>query len=136
MTLKHISFYVILLTSIGACSQKNVAGKSLKKTDRKIQVINLSDFKEKLLNNPVTLIDVRTAEEYQAGYIGNAINIGIKNKTDFKAGASRLDKSKPVYLYCHSGVRSKRASKLLKKMGFDSIYDFSGGWKTWSKTQN
>ena len=79
------------------------------------------------------LIDVRSAKEYGAGHIDNAINIDIANKEKFKQEINRLDKSKPVYIYCYSGIRSYRASKVIETEGFKEIYDFSGGWKAWNK---
>ena len=49
-----------------------------------------------------------------------------------KKEINKLDKNKPIYIYCYSGVRSNRASKILKTAGFNQIYDYEGGWKAWS----
>jgi len=47
----------------------------------------------------------------------------------------RLDQEIPIYLYCYKGVRSRRASQILKELNFKIIYDFTGGWKAWKKNQ-
>ncbi len=78
-------------------------------------------------------MDVRRPDEYAKGYIDDAINISMSDIETFKIEVSKLDTSKPIYLYCYSGVRSNRIGKVVKKLGFEEVYDFSGGWKVWSK---
>ncbi len=95
--------------------------------------MTIKTLKKEVLGKQKQLIDVRTPREYNNGYIDNAININIYNKDNFKTSVNQLDKSKPVYVYCYSGVRSKTAYKVLKNLGFTKIYDYSGGWKEWSK---
>ena len=97
--------------------------------------INIETIKEEVIGKDVQFIDVRTLKEYNDGYIDDAVHIGIANKENFKKQISTLDKLKPVYIYCYSGVRSNRACKILKAAGFKEVYDFSGGWKAWSKQQ-
>jgi len=92
----------------------------------------LSNQKETVIDKGVQLIDIRTPEEYANGYIDDAANIPIADKATFITEFSKLDKEKPVYIYCYSGVRSHRAGNLLKELGFKEIYDFKGGWKVWS----
>jgi len=131
MPVRHHVFYLLLLLfSFFSCAQKAKNGKPY----AEVQVIDLPNFKKKLLDKSIVIIDVRTEDEYSLGHIKEAINIGIKNKREFKNQVSKLNTSQPIYLYCQSGVRSRRAGKVLRKLGFDSIYDFSGGWKTWSKS--
>ena len=88
---------------------------------------------ELLVNQNIQLIDVRKPKEYRAGHIDDAVNINISDRSAFKKVAEKLDKNQPVYVYCKAGVRSNKASKLLQKMGFTSIYDYSGGWDKWSQ---
>lgn len=79
-----------------------------------------------------TLIDVRTASEYAQGHLPNAKLIDIYS-SDFESRVSKLDKSKPVFVYCKAGSRSSAASKVLVDLGFKEIYDLSGGILAWSK---
>ena len=83
-----------------------------------------------LMNQDVQLIDVRTSEEYSKGFIEEAQNIDY-NSTDFANKISKLDKNKPVLLYCAMGGRSSKASKVFKSQGFKKIYDLKGGFLSW-----
>lgn len=76
------------------------------------------------------LLDVRTAGEYNEGHIKGAVNIDWYSP-DFQQQVSKLDKSKPVFLYCKSGGRSGQAAQVLKNMGFTEIYDLDGGITRW-----
>ena len=78
------------------------------------------------------VIDVRTPSEYEQGYIGEAALLDFL-APDFKEKAQKLDKNKPVYLYCRSGGRSGRASKVLKGLGFTEINDLNGGYSAWQR---
>ncbi len=98
----------------------------------KVSIIDITVFKEAVIGKDVQLIDIRTSKEYSAGYIDDARNISIADIDNFNAQFSKLNKEKPVYLYCYSGVRSNRASKKLLAMGFKYVYDFKGGYKAWS----
>lgn len=95
--------------------------------------ITLETLKADALGKDVQFIDVRTPEEYTRGHIDDAINIDIANLENFKAEVSKLEKAQPIYLYCHRGGRSNKASKVLQALGFQTIYDFSGGWLAWSQ---
>lgn len=78
------------------------------------------------------LIDVRTALEFNQGHIKNAKNIDFYNRNKFVSEINKLNKNKPVYLYCRSGVRSYKAAKVLSKLGFTEIYDLKGGILRWN----
>ena len=94
------------------------------------QVISAKEFKEKLGDENIQLIDVRTAEEFNAGKIGNASNIDFYGD-NFQNELEKLDKSKPVMVYCASGGRSGKTANMMKSMGFKEVYDLSGGYKGW-----
>jgi len=99
-----------------------------------IQKIEVSTFKEHIKNKEVQLIDVRTPKEYKQGAIKNAILMNFY-EDNFEEQLLTLNKEKPVYLYCHSGGRSGKASKKLFHLGFKKIYDLKGGYKAWQKTK-
>ena len=73
------------------------------------------------------LLDVRTPEEVAAGALEGANNLNIKD-ADFKEKLAKLDKDKPVFVYCQGGVRSAKAADICKEMGFKEIYDMEGGY--------
>jgi thioredoxin len=89
-------------------------------------------FFEKIKATPnAQIIDVRTPGEYASQHIENAQNINW-NGNDFVAKAEKLDKSKPVFVYCMVGGRSKKASDKLIEMGFAKVYDLEGGIMKWN----
>ena len=76
------------------------------------------------------LVDVRTEQEYQQGHIANAINIDMKKDNFIKLAESKLDKSKPVAVYCKGGIRSRIAAKRLLEKGY-MIYNLERGYDSW-----
>ena len=94
-----------------------------------LQLVEKEKF-EQLMKQEVQLIDVRTSGEFQGGTIGDAQNIDF-NAPDFKAQVSKLDKDKPVLVFCAAGGRSAGASKVLDSLGFKRIYDLRGGYRGW-----
>ena len=96
----------------------------LKKNVRNIDEITFSEL-EKIKNNSL-LIDVRSVQEYNEGHLDRAINIPIYNlKEDVYKNIT--DKNVNIVLYCQTGSRSKKASKILKEMGFNYVYNLKGG---------
>lgn len=73
----------------------------------------------------VTLLDTRTPREYERGNVDGFINIPVD---DLRQRMDELDKSKPVYVMCQSGLRSYIACRILTQNGYD-CYNFSGGYR-------
>ena len=91
----------------------------------------------------ITLLDVRSPAEYsgEAGYpcdprqghIDGALNLPLDElQFDVPAVVARLDASKPVIAYCHSGQRSEIAAALLRSAGLDAT-NYEGSWHEWSR---
>jgi rhodanese-related sulfurtransferase len=74
----------------------------------------------------VTVIDVRTPDEFAAGYIDGATLIDFY-EPDFADAIAALDRDGEYLLYCRSGSRSGQASALMAELGFDQVYDLDGG---------
>ena len=95
------------------------------------QVLNANDFEKKMESvRERTLLDVRTESEYTQGHLANATLIDFYKK-DFKLHLSKLDKNKPIFLYCAVGGRSSSASKILAELNFKEVYDLQGGMSAW-----
>ncbi|AVR47282.1 rhodanese-like domain-containing protein [Christiangramia fulva] len=77
------------------------------------------------------ILDVRTQEEVDEGYIPEAKNIDIYKGQGFINEVEKLDKSKHYYIYCRSGKRSAQACSLLDQMGFEETYNLLGGFSEW-----
>lgn len=123
-----------ILISILACFTFFIACKGQKPKEG-YKSITLDTLKNDVIGKDVQLIDVRTNIEYKNGHIDDAINMNIVNSKKFKEQANQLNKNEPVYLYCKSGTRSYRASKLLQKLGFETVFDYAGGWSEWNANQ-
>ena len=79
------------------------------------------------------LIDVRGSGEFINGHIKDAQNINW-NSPEFEGEVSKLDKSKPIFVYCLSGGRSASAVTKLKEMQFKEIYELKGGVSAWTRS--
>lgn len=100
--------------------------------NHKYESIAPKAFAEKIDSCKVAqILDVRTPEEYMSEHIEGAENVNW-NGSDFEAQASQFDKTKPVFVYCMSGGRSKKAADKLSEMGFSKIYELDGGFIKWS----
>lgn len=92
----------------------------------------LEDMPKLLGDASVTLLDVRTAEEYNRGHIDGFINIPVDYLRE-RLGA--LDFGKPVYVMCQSGLRSYIAARILAGNGYD-CYNFTGGFRFYDAVMN
>ena len=77
------------------------------------------------------ILDVRTAEEMEEGYIPDAINIDIYLGQEFLDEIEKLDNSKNYYVYCRSGNRSRQACALMNNMGIPNAFNLEGGIIEW-----
>ncbi len=93
--------------------------------------LSVKAFAEKLTTQKVQLLDVRTAGEFQTGHLKNALQADWLNKEQFAQRVQFLDKSKPVLVYCASGVRSAAAAKWLLDIGFTDVQNLKGGLLSW-----
>ncbi|MFH6944435.1 thioredoxin domain-containing protein [Flavobacterium sp. FlaQc-50] len=116
---------LLLLTvfTITSCNQKQT---------NSFEEISPKVFAEKIktTENP-QILDVRTPDEFASEHIDNAINVNW-NDEDFATKAATYDKSKPVFVYCLSGGRSKKAAAKLNELGFTTVYELEGGIMSWN----
>ena len=82
----------------------------------------------KLISNKETLVvDARKSFEYDVGTFKNSINPNIQNFRDFPKYLKKIDKAKPVAMFCTGGIRCEKASIFLKKKGFKNVFQLKGG---------
>ncbi len=98
----------------------------------KAVLLSVAEFKSKLGEEDVQLIDVRRDWEVEEGKIENAVNMDVADWDAFVSSASGLDKTKPVLVYCKAGGRSAMAAEYLAEEGFQ-VFDLDGGYTAWSK---
>ncbi len=96
-----------------------------------IRHLDVANFNNAIKGKVGTLIDIRTPKEYNDYHIPGAKMIDYKND-NFKTEFGKLDKKVPVLIYCRSGARSGRATKVLEKMGY-KVYNLDHGMIDWKK---
>jgi thioredoxin len=122
MKFRHL-FFLLLSFTILSCNGQ---------ASKKIENIAPEAFSKKIKETPnAQILDVRTPEEFASEHIENAVNVDWLG-SDFVANAEKLDKSKPVFVYCKSGGRSSKAAAKLAELGFKNIYELQGGILKWS----
>lgn len=104
---------------------ENIAGGVLKQW-------HLADVGNLPRDGSVTLLDTRTVEEFAHGHIDGFTNIPVD---ELRERLGELDKSKPVYVICQSGLRSYIACRILVGNGFE-CYNFSGGFRFYDAVMN
>lgn len=96
------------------------------------QSVSVAQFEQKIASaQRPQVIDVRTPGEYAEGHLKNAVNIDFK-ADNFDASLGKLDKSKPVFVYCLSGHRSSGAAAKMQELGFSEVYTLDGGIAKWN----
>lgn len=97
-----------------------------------IPIIDVETLKElRETNHTLTLIDVREQSEWDQMHIPGAIHIP-KDQLAEKIHSITTDKQAPIYLHCHSGIRSLQAAEYLQEIGFNNVYSVKGGIMGWA----
>lgn len=99
---------------------------------QKVELVAPAAFEKKMSAQKGQVIDVRTPKEFKSGHIAGAVNLHVYDK-DFEQRVDKLDKNKPVYVYCKAGSRSAEATETLKGKGFKTIVELDGGMDAWSE---
>jgi len=98
-------------------------GKTVKAAVRNISAKEAKAIMDE--GKPYTLLDVRTSGEFGEGHIKGAKLIPV-DEVEFRAPKELPDKNAVILVYCASGARSARASKILAKMGYVNVNNFGG----------
>ena len=115
-----ILFLILIITTLSACSSKNDSATSDYST---ITAKEAKDMMDK--DSTITILDVRTEEEFNTGHIDGAILIPDTDILE-KAEETLTDKSATILVYCRSGRRSALAAADLVELGYSNVYDFGG----------
>ena len=117
-------FYTLLIAgafSISLASAQDTSGLA----------VQHKKFERMMKKKNTVILDVRTLEEYESGYIGNAVNYNVLDSVTFLHSIYALDKDKKFLLYCKSGRRSGKALVMMKDMGFRKVHHLKGGITEW-----
>lgn len=94
----------------------------------KVKIFHWHDVNSLPRDGSVTLLDIRTANEYNRGHINGFINIPLDS---LRSRLTEIDKTKPVYVTCQVGLRGYIAARILSQNGFD-VYNLSGGYRLYN----
>lgn len=92
--------------------------------------LNANKFNELVKNNPGSLIDVRTQQEFNNGHLKAAGQLNYYS-LNFNQKLLLLSKTEPIYLYCNTGYRSKKAAEFLALYGYTKVYNLEKGIMNW-----
>lgn len=95
------------------------------KQENGVKKIEAQKAKELMDAGGVTVVDVRTAEEYAEAHVPGAVLVPL-DTIGGKAPAELPDKEAKLLVYCRSGRRSAQAAEQLAALGYSDVYDFGG----------
>ena len=121
------SFLFAVLCLLTSCLDENT-------NSAEVKLVTADEMQSILELEDVQLIDVRSSTEYDETHLVNAQNIDFNSPT-FDDDIAKLDKAKPVILYCKGGGRSAKCAKKLKDAGFKKVYDLEGGISKWQHSE-
>ncbi len=98
-----------------------------------VKNVSVSEAEKLIQEGKVTVVDVRTPEEFKEGHIAGAKNVNVMDKKSFEPQLAELDKDKPVLVHCQAGGRSSRSLPTLEKLGFTKVYHLNEGFAAWEK---
>ena len=89
--------------------------------------LNPIEWNKLIKKKDTHIIDTRKPFEYDVGTFKKSVNPNVKNFRDFPKYLNKLEKDKPVAMFCTGGIRCEKTSVYLKKKGFKNIYQLNGG---------
>ncbi len=95
---------------------------------KKVKQFHWHDVKDLPKDGSITFLDVRTGGERRRGSIEGTVHIPVDELRD---RMGELDAGKPVYVHCHSGLRSYIACRILTQNGFDA-FNLAGGYRLYA----
>jgi len=94
----------------------------------KLNQMSVHELDSALPSRDLQVVDVRSPDEWQAGHMPGASYIFLP---ELGKKSKRLDKEKPVAVYCNSGYRASLAASILEQAGFETVHNIPGSWKAW-----
>ncbi len=94
---------------------------------RRNRYLSGNSWNKLIVKKETLLIDVRKPFEYNVGTFKNAMNPNIQNFRDFPKFLNKIEKTKPVAMFCTGGIRCEKASIFLKQKGFKNVFQLKGG---------
>ena len=95
-----------------------------------IKAIDIDEARRMVENSGATIVDVRESDEWRQGHIPNALGIP-RGFLELRVEEKIPDHKAPIIMQCASGTRSLLAARALREMGYENIYNLTGGFNAW-----
>lgn len=118
-----VAAFAVLIGVFMLVSEPNTDTETADQVQASTEAVTISTINNDVKNGSAFL-DVRTSEEYAAGYFEGADNFPLSNLQ--QGSYPDVDKDSKVYIYCRSGNRSAEAKSLLTSAGYSNVVDLSG----------
>ena len=102
-------------------------GLSLSLINKKDNHVDPKKWNKLIANKETLVLDSRKPFEYEVGTFKKSVNPDIDNFREFPKYLNKLDKKKPIAMFCTGGIRCEKASVFLEKKGFKNVYQLKGG---------
>ena len=129
----QLALVVLAVAALAACGGSSTDGAATAPVTGDASGVTLASPQEAealIEGGDVTVLDVRTPEEFAAGHLAGAENIDFY-ATDFADQIGALDPGEKYVVYCRSGNRSGQATSLMAEKGFTTVADVDGGIVAW-----
>lgn len=126
---------ILALVLIGLLNACNLTSTEQSTSASENGLISVTNAQKRMNDNPtLTIVDVRTPEEYSQGHIEKAHNIDW-NSNSFENKIDGFERDKPILVYCLSGGRSAAAAEKMRSFGFTKVLELENGMMAWRAAQ-
>lgn len=127
--MKKILLFVLVSVVLGGCAQPvEEPAEALKDFE-----VTPSQFAEIAAKEETKIVDCRTPEEYETGYIAGAELLPHDKITEESAAELGLSKDDEILVYCKAGARGEKAYNTLTSLGYTNVKNLVGGITRWSE---
>ena len=102
-------------------------GLNISAKNRKTNYVEPLKWNNLIKDKNTFVLDVRKPFEYEVGSFKKAVNPKVNHFREFPEYLNKLDKNKPVAMFCTGGIRCEKASAYLNDKGFKNIFQLRGG---------
>ena len=102
-------------------------GLSLSSKNKKDNYVDPKKWNKLIFNKDTLVLDSRKPFEYDVGTFKRSVNPDVDNFREFPKYLNKLNKKKPIAMFCTGGIRCEKASVFLEKRGFKNVYQLKGG---------
>ena len=133
--ISDMSLHIVTSNEDAYALEEEAQSESASNTIKSVTTVEAYKLIQDNSDNPEFLIlDVRTPAEYADGHIDHALNIDMLEPT-FRDSLVGQDRNKTYIVYCRSGNRSSKAVDMMDELGFQKVYNMTGGIVGWENKQ-